>query len=112
MAEKYAGKITILEELVSTDTSSTRRFTFQPLDRLECMWQVMLGDKGLLICNHKPGNLHKLLIAKPNFIELNQEFETLKVLLAANGVNATEPVLCWLRGLIHALVAETQNVIA
>jgi hypothetical protein len=115
-------RITVLEELVSNN-GMARHFTFEPPeDRNDLFdpyhpelglntsrWQVMLGNLGILICNHHPGKLDKLFIASPNFVELYQEFETLKKILEFNNVKATEPVLCWLRGLLHAFMAENPN---
>jgi hypothetical protein len=115
-------RITVLEELVSS-TGEARHFTFEPpvnrddlfdpyhpeLGLNTNLWQVMLGDKGILVCNHHSGKkVDKLFISSQNFIELYREFETLKMILA-NGVKATEPVLCWLRGLIHAFMVENPN---
>ena len=117
-----SDRITVLEELVSSN-GMARHFTFEPPeDRNDLFdqyhpelglntsrWQVLLGDLGIRICNHHPGKLDKLFIAKPDFTELYREFETLKKILAFSGVNATEPVLCWIRGLIHAFMAENPN---
>jgi hypothetical protein len=117
-------KIKVLEELVSSN-GITRHFTFEPPeDRNDLFdpwhpelglntsrWQVMLGNLGILFCNHHPGKLDKLFIASPNFAELYREFDTLKVLLSANGVTATEPVLCWIRGLLHAFMVENPRLV-
>ena len=119
MAEE---RIKVLEEQVSS-TGETRHFTFEPpVDRNDLfdqyhpelglnvqVWQVMLGDLGILFCLHTRGQVHQLFIASPNFVEMYREFDTLKILLSANGVKATEPVLCWLRGLLHAFMAENPN---
>lgn len=112
-----------LEGLVSTDTTLTRRFTFEPpgaWEHVSCsgvgfapslvsLWLVMLGDRGLLICNHKTNKIDKLFIASPNFALIYKEFGSLKKHLEDEGVEVTEPVLCWLRGLIHAFMAENPN---
>ena len=117
-------KIKVLEELVSSN-GMTRHFTFEPPeDRNDLFdpwhpelglntsrWQVMLGNLGILFCNHHPGKLDKLLIAEPDFAKLYREFDTLKVLLSANGVKATEPVLCWIRGLLHAFMVENPRLV-
>lgn len=116
--------IKVLEELVSS-TKEARHFTFEPpVDRNDLFdpyhpelglnqprWQVMLGDLGLLVCHHNRSEVHKLFIASPNFVELYREFEVFKTLLPVNGVRVTEPVLCWLRGLIHAFMAENPRPI-
>jgi len=128
LSTEHFHHITILEELVCSPGRYARHFTFEPSEihepfdgyhpelgpRID-LWQVMLGDKGILFCNHHSdhgvSNLYKLVIEKPSFTELFKEFETLKVLLAANGLKTTEPILCWIRGLIHAFMAENPNMI-
>jgi hypothetical protein len=122
MSEKDSTRGTVLEKLVSS-TGKARHFTFEPPeDRNDLLdpyhpelglnvslWQVMLGDLGVLICNHKSGKINKLLIEKPNFVLIFKEFDSLKKHLENEGINATEPVLYWLRGLIHAFMAENPN---
>ena len=117
-------KIRVLEELVSS-TGEARHFTFEPpvdhfelfdnyhpeLGLAERSWQVMLGNLGILFCHHYKYQVEKLFIASPNFTELYREFDTLKVLLSANGVTATEPVLCWIRGLLHAFMVENPRLV-
>lgn len=124
MPEEKSDRIRVLEELVSS-TKEVRHFTFEPpINQNDLLnpchpefglnaqvWQVLLGDLGILVCHHSRSEIHKVLISTPNFIELYREFEVFKILLATNGVNATEPVLCWLRGLIHAFMAEKPNVV-
>jgi len=101
-------EVKLLEELVSSTPNGARHFTFETKDT-DVRWQVMLGDLGILVCAHKPGELNKLFIAEPNFVELYREFEALKVILLTNGLSTTEPVLCWIRGLLHAFMAENPN---
>lgn len=122
LSTEHFHHITVLEELVSS-TNSARHFTFEPPENRDdlfdpyhpelglnvCRWQVLLGDLGLLICEHKTGKLNKLFIACPDFVELFKEFETLKTLIIANGLKLTEPVACWIRGLIHAFMVENPN---
>jgi hypothetical protein len=102
--------IMTLEELVCSKGLYARHFTFEP-PILASMWQVMLGDKGLLICKHGEDKLDKLLIENPNFTMLFKDFDYLKTALLSQGIEPSEPILCWLRGLIHAFMAENPNVI-
>ena len=128
LSTDHFDHITILEEMVCSKGLRTRHFTFELPESCEpfygynpelgpevSVWQVLLGDIGVLFCNHHSDHgqvrLDKLLIVKPNFIELVREFETVKVLLLANGLKTTEPILCWIRGLLHAFMAENPNVI-
>jgi hypothetical protein len=123
----HFNHVTILDELVCSKGVRTRHFTFEtpeskdPFDPYHpelgpkyCVWQVMLGDKGVLFCNHHADNgvalLNKMLIEQPDFTELFKEFDTLRVLLIANGLNPTEPILCWLRGLLHSFMAENPKL--
>ena len=128
LSTEHFNRITILEELVCSPGRDARHFTFEPPESTEPFdgyhpelgpridrWQVILGDKGLLFSNHHAENgeakLYKMVIEQPNFTELFKEFDTLKVLLGANGLMTTEPILCWIRGLIHAFMAENPNVV-
>jgi hypothetical protein len=110
------AEIKVLEGLVASSKTQTRHFIFElpyppELDLKNRAWHVLLGNLGVLFCNNTTGELRKLLIEKPNFIELYKEFEVLKKLLVDNELKPTEPILCWLRGLFHALIAEKPNVI-
>jgi len=81
MSDENPGRITVLEELVSS-TGEARHFTFEPPENRDDLfdpyhpelglntsrWQVMLGDLGILVCNHHLGKLDKLFIASPNFV--------------------------------------------
>ena len=128
LSTEHFHHITVLEESVASPGTYARHFTFElpesrePFDGYHpelgpevSVWQVMLGDLGILFCNHHSDHgeakLDKLLIVDPNFTELFKEFEILKKLLVANGLRTTEPILCWIRGLIHAFMAENPNVI-
>lgn len=118
------AEIKVLEELVASPKTQTRHFTFElpedpralfdnyhpELGLKNRAWHVLLGDLGILFCDNT-WTLQKLLIKRPDFIQLYKEFEILKKLLGANGLEPTEPILCWLRGLLHALIAEKPNVV-
>jgi hypothetical protein len=122
MADRRSEKVKELEKLVSNN-GEVRHFTFEPpidwrdlfdnyhpeLGLAERSWQVMLGDLGILFCYSYKCQVTKLFISKPNFAELYKKFDTLKINLAENEVALTGPVLCWLRGLIHAFMAENPN---
>jgi hypothetical protein len=122
MVDGKSEKTKELEKLVSNN-GDVRHFTFEPsldwndlfdnyhpeLGLAEKSWQVMLGNLGVLFCHSYKYQVKTLLINQPNFTELYREFDTLKTNLAENEVALTEPVLCWLRGLIHAFMTENPN---
>lgn len=103
MTEEKSERI---EELVSS-TGEARSFTFK--SKNEQLWQVCLGDLGLVICEHTRDGRHKLLVKEPNFTLMFKEFPSLMQHLKDEGLGLTEPVLCWLRGLIHAFMVENPN---
>lgn len=126
LSTEHFRHITILEELVCSAGSYARHFTFEPPESKEPFdgyhpelgprinfWQVMLGDKGVLFCNHHGDHgdlkIGKLVIEQPNFTMLFKDFDYLKTALLSQGLNPTEPVLCWIRGLIHAFMVENPN---
>lgn len=123
MSDKEQEKIKKLEAVSSS--GYVRHFTFEPpedrndffdqyhpeLGLANRSWQVVIGDLGVMFCHHYKRQVDKLFISQPDFTELYREFDILKDNLKKNGVVMTEPVLCWLRGLIHALMAENPRLV-
>jgi hypothetical protein len=75
------------------------------------VWQVILGDVGMLVCEHTSEKTNQALFKRPNFTELFKDFEGVKAQMKEQGLEPSEPILCWILGLIHAFMAENPNVI-
>jgi hypothetical protein len=116
LSTEHFHHITILEEPVLSPGTYPRRFDFMPAGMFDkprevSVWQVILGDLGFLVCEHTIKKTNKALFKAPNFTELFKDFEGMKAQMKEQGVEPPEPVICWLRGLIHAFMAENPNVI-
>jgi len=129
LSTDHFDHITIIEELVLSPGTHPRRFEFmpkgmwdyKPIDPhhpelghhpiLVSVWQVILGDLGMLVCEHTINKRNHALFKEPNFTELFKDFEGMKAQMKEQGVEPPEPVICWLRGLIHAFMAENPNLV-
>jgi len=114
-----------LERIVASPKTQARHFTFElpgdPNDQLDPDhrelglntkgWRVLLGDLGILFCEDTGAVVIRLFVKEPDFTLMFKELPSLARQLKAEGFMLTEPVTCWLRGLLHALIAEKPNVI-
>jgi hypothetical protein len=72
---------------------------------------VLLGDLGILFCEDTGAVVIRLFVKEPDFTLMFKELPSLARQLKAEGFMLTEPVTCWLRGLIHAFMAERPHVV-
>jgi hypothetical protein len=119
-----------LESVASSNPKRTRHFTFEGAydegalfdgyhpelgwrDPICSKWVVLLGDHGLFICRQltpigERMEFDSFFISDLNFVEMYKNFKDIKEYLVTK-MKAPEPVLCWLHGLIHALMSENPN---